>query len=63
MKQQAKMGSVAVIHIRSFTKTDSGIQKLMRGDTDTQTHRHKRTFIFSKYGKLANKCRFLETVS
>jgi hypothetical protein len=33
------MGSSAVIYVPSFIKTGSGIQKLMRGDT--QTHRQQ----------------------
>jgi hypothetical protein len=34
-----EMGSVAMIYIRNFTESDSGVQKLLRGDTDTQTAR------------------------
>jgi hypothetical protein len=37
MKCTLKMGSVAMIYIPSFIKTDSGIQKLIVGDS--QTHR------------------------
>jgi hypothetical protein len=37
MKYDIKMGSVAMIHIPSFIKIDSNIQKLTEGDT--QTHR------------------------
>jgi hypothetical protein len=37
MKYAVKMGSCVMIHILSFIKTDSGIQKLIR--VDTQTHR------------------------
>jgi hypothetical protein len=31
-----KMGSGAMIYISNFMKVGSGIQKLLRGDTDTQ---------------------------
>jgi hypothetical protein len=41
------MGSGAVIYIPSFIKIDSGVQKLIGGDTQThtniQTHTHTRT--------------------
>jgi hypothetical protein len=37
MKYAVEMGSGAMIYIASFTKIDSGIQKLIRGFTDTQT--------------------------
>jgi hypothetical protein len=37
MKYAVEMGSGAMIHISSFTKIGSGIQKLMGGFTDTQT--------------------------
>jgi hypothetical protein len=36
-KYAVEMGSSATIYIPSFIKTDSGIQKLIAGDT--QTHR------------------------
>jgi hypothetical protein len=39
------MGSGAVIHIPSFIKIGSGIQKLIRGDTQTHTHRQQRDII------------------
>jgi hypothetical protein len=44
-----EMGSCAMIYIPSFINTDSGIQKLIRGYSQTQTARrsHKPTFIFS----------------
>jgi hypothetical protein len=35
------MGSGAVIYVPSFIKIGSGVQKLIRGDT--QTHTHTRT--------------------
>jgi hypothetical protein len=37
MKYAVEMGSGAMIYIPSFIKIGSGIQKLIRGDT--QTHR------------------------
>jgi hypothetical protein len=37
MKYAVEMGSGVMIHIPSFIKNGSGIQKLMRGDSDTQT--------------------------
>jgi hypothetical protein len=39
MKYAAEMGSGAMIHIRSFIKIGSGIQKLkgMGGEVDSQT--------------------------
>jgi hypothetical protein len=59
MKCAFEMGSDAMIHIPSFIKPGSGIQKLIGGmhrqtDTDTQTAwcSHNPTFhIFPKYGK------------
>jgi hypothetical protein len=46
MKYAAEMGSSAQIHIPSFIKIGSGIQKLREGFTDTQTawRSHKPTF-------------------
>jgi hypothetical protein len=41
-----EMGSGAVIYVPSFIKIGSGIQKLLRGDT--QTHRHTDTHKDSK---------------
>jgi hypothetical protein len=35
MKYVVEMGSVAILYISNFIETDSGIQKLLRGDTDT----------------------------
>jgi hypothetical protein len=45
MKYAVEMGSGAVRYeyIRSFIKTGSGIQKLIRGDT----HRHTNTMMIS----------------
>jgi hypothetical protein len=37
MKCNVEMGSVVMIYIPSFLKTDSGIQKLIAGDTDTDS--------------------------
>jgi hypothetical protein len=37
MKYTTEMGSGAMVYIPSFTEIGSGIQKLIRGDT--QTHR------------------------
>jgi hypothetical protein len=37
MKYATEMGSCAMIDIPSFMKIGSGFQKLMEGDTDTQT--------------------------
>jgi hypothetical protein len=59
-----EMGSGAMIYIPSFIKICSGIQKLIRGergDSQTAWRSHKPTFIylFSKYGKLAEKISFL----
>jgi hypothetical protein len=39
MKNPVDMGSVAMTHIPRFIKIDSGIQKLMRGDTQPHIHR------------------------
>jgi hypothetical protein len=54
VKYAVGMGSGAMIYIRSFIKTGSGIQKLMGGYTDTQTARlfHKPTFIFFGISKV-----------
>jgi hypothetical protein len=43
MKYAVKMGSLSMIHIPSFLKTGSDIQKLIRGNT--QTHRQQGEFI------------------
>jgi hypothetical protein len=37
MKYPIEMGSGAIIYIPSFIKIGSGIRKLIRGCTDTQT--------------------------
>jgi hypothetical protein len=49
MKYAAEMGSCIMIHIPSFIKIGSGIQKLKGEYTDTQTtwRSHKPTFIYS----------------
>jgi hypothetical protein len=39
MKYTTEMGLGAMIDIPSFIKICSGIQKLIWGDTDTETHR------------------------
>jgi hypothetical protein len=55
MNYAVEMGPGAMIHTSSFITTGSGIQKLLGGDThtDTQTSRwfRKLTFIFSKQGR------------
>jgi hypothetical protein len=56
MKYAVEMGSDAVIHIPTFTRIGSGIQKLFgRGNTDTQTgwRSHKPNFYFFKIRKVA----------
>jgi hypothetical protein len=50
MKYAVEMGSDAMIYIPSFIKTGSGIQKLIRGDT--QTHR--------QHGDLISQLSFLQ---
>jgi hypothetical protein len=45
MKYAVEMGSVAMIYIPSFMKIGSGIQKLIRGDS--QTHRHTESMEFA----------------
>jgi hypothetical protein len=39
MKYTVEIGSGAMIYTPSFIKTGSGIQKLIAGDTQTQTER------------------------
>jgi hypothetical protein len=41
MKYAVEMGSGAMIYIPSFINTGSGIQKLIQGKGDTQTHRQQ----------------------
>jgi hypothetical protein len=54
MKYAVEMGSCVMMYIPSFIKTGSSIQKLIGGNSQTQTHTqrawrlHKPTFIFSK---------------
>jgi hypothetical protein len=52
------MGSVGMMYIPSFIKIGSGIQKLMRGDT--QTHRQqgdcRSLLLFFKIDKVGLKC-------
>jgi hypothetical protein len=48
-KYAIEMGSVAMIYVPSFVKIGSGIQKLLRGDTQTRKS-HKPTL-----GKSAKK--------
>jgi hypothetical protein len=43
------MGSGAVIYIQSFIKIGSGVQKLIRGDTQTHTHGQQRDLISLLY--------------
>jgi hypothetical protein len=38
MKYTVEMASDGMIYIPSFIKVGSGIQKLLRGDTHTDTH-------------------------
>jgi hypothetical protein len=45
MKYAVEMGSSAMIYIPNFIKNGSGIQKLIRGDSQRS---QKPTFIFSK---------------
>jgi hypothetical protein len=55
MKYAAELGLGAMIYIPSFINIGSGIQKLIAGDSDTQTawRSHKPNLIFPKYGKPA----------
>jgi hypothetical protein len=46
MKYAVEMGSGAMLHIPSFVKIGSGIQKLIGLDTQTAWKSHKLTFIF-----------------
>jgi hypothetical protein len=39
------MGSGSVIYVPSFIKIGSGVQKLIGGRGDTQTHRQQRDLI------------------
>jgi hypothetical protein len=49
MKYAVQMGSDAMIHIPSFIRIGSGIQKLIGGaHRHTAWRSHKPTFIFSK---------------
>jgi hypothetical protein len=49
MKYAVEMGSGTMIYIPSFLRTGSGIQKLIKGDTQAAWLSHKPTFIlFSK---------------
>jgi hypothetical protein len=50
------MGSGAMIYVPSFIKIGSGVQKLIGGDTNTQTawRSHKPTLIFNKESRLKN---------
>jgi hypothetical protein len=54
MMYATEMGSGSMIYIPSFIKIGSAIQKLIGGDTQTQTARrsHKPNFIFSKIWKV-----------
>jgi hypothetical protein len=45
MKYAVEMGSGAMIYIPSFRKIGSGIQKLICGHSDTQTHRQRGDLI------------------
>jgi hypothetical protein len=53
MKYAVEMGSGAMIYIPSFMKIGSGIQKLIRGNTQTQRQQGDliSLLFFSKYGK------------
>jgi hypothetical protein len=46
MKYAVEVGSGGVIYIPSFIKISSGIQKLIRGYTDTQTWRFRKPIFF-----------------
>jgi hypothetical protein len=50
MKYAVEMGLVAMIYVPSFIKIGSGIQKLIRWDTQTAWKSHKPTFIVLKKG-------------
>jgi hypothetical protein len=55
VKHAVEVGSGAMIYIPSFIKIGSGIQKLMRDDSQTQrlidtSISHKPTLKFSEYG-------------
>jgi hypothetical protein len=39
------MGSGALIYVPSFIKNGSGVQKLIRGETQTHTHGQQRDLI------------------
>jgi hypothetical protein len=41
------MGSGVVIYVPSFMKMGSGVQKLIRGDTQTHTHTHTNRNVIS----------------
>jgi hypothetical protein len=51
MKYAVEIGSGAMIHIPSFIKIGSGIQKSIREDTQTALCSYKPTSIFSKSSK------------
>jgi hypothetical protein len=64
MKYAVEMGSGAMTYIPNFIKIGSGIQNLMRGDS--QTHKHTQTawkaqayFNFLKISKLIKREPFL----
>jgi hypothetical protein len=69
MKYAIEMGSDAMVYIPCFIKIGSGIQKLIEGDTDTQTApRSRKLILFFKNKKiklilsiLQNKERRLKT--
>jgi hypothetical protein len=42
MKYAVEMGSGAMIYVPSFIKIDSGIQKLLGGDTHTETQTRRQ---------------------
>jgi hypothetical protein len=48
VKYAVKLGSGAMIYIPSFIKFGSGIQKSIRGYTDTQTERRSHKPILGK---------------
>jgi hypothetical protein len=43
MKYAVEMGSGAMIRIPSFINIGSGIQKLIAGGQDSQTHKHRES--------------------
>jgi hypothetical protein len=55
MKYAVEMDLGAVIYIPSLMNTGSGIQKLIRADTDTQTERRSHKPTLEKYATKKRK--------